>query len=269
MSTPGTNPMSYNQYVQTIAGLAVYQCSNAATGGNPSTGVYYFVDAPPQLQIPAMLNYSELRIQRDLDFLQSQGSNQYTLTQGQNILSIPVNDFFTILAMRWLQLSNGVIVDGAPLTPVSREVIQNIYGGIGSAGTPEYFALVGDTFGDGANTSLNVMLGPTPNYAYTLEVSGTIRLPSLYQFATVGVADTGYTWISTYLPDMLLMASMIYISMFQRNFGPTADTPESGMTYEKQYQALRLGAIAEENRRKQMGSAWTGYSTPTAATPTR
>ena len=26
-----------------------------------------------------------------------------------------------------------------------------------------------------------------------------------------------------------------------------------GITYEKQYQALRIGAIAEENRRKQLG----------------
>jgi hypothetical protein len=68
---------------------------------------------------------------------------------------------------------------------------------------------------------------------------------------------------------MLIMASMIYISAFQRNFGPTSDTPESGMTYEKQYQALRLGAIAEENRKKFQCSGWSSYSTPTSATPTR
>jgi hypothetical protein len=68
---------------------------------------------------------------------------------------------------------------------------------------------------------------------------------------------------------MLMLGSMIYISMFQRNFGVASDTPESGMTYEKQYQALRLGAIAEENRRKLQGSAWSSYSTPTSATPTR
>ena len=94
-------------------------------------------------------------------------------------------------------------------------------------------------------------------------------MPSLYLNAVTGIADTGYTYISQFLPDMLLMASMIYITMFQRNFGPVADTPESGMTYEKQYQALRLGAIAEENRRKGQASAWSSYSTPTAATPTR
>ena len=51
MSTATTNPLSYNQYIQTLAGLAVYQCSNAGTEGNPSNGVYYFVDAPPQLQV--------------------------------------------------------------------------------------------------------------------------------------------------------------------------------------------------------------------------
>jgi hypothetical protein len=68
---------------------------------------------------------------------------------------------------------------------------------------------------------------------------------------------------------LLVIASMIYITMYQRNFSATSDSPDMGMTYEKQYQALRLGAIGEEDRRKQMGSAWSAYATPTSATPTR
>jgi hypothetical protein len=42
----------------------------------------------------------------------------------------------------------------------------------------------------------------------------------------------------------------------------------SPVVYEKQYQALRLGAISDENARNLENSAWTGYTTPTAATPT-
>jgi hypothetical protein len=61
---------------------------------------------------------------------------------------------------------------------------------------------------------------------------------------------------------MLIMASMIYISAYQRNFSATSDDPAMPMNYEKQYQALRLGAIAEENRKKGMGSGWSSYSTP-------
>jgi len=232
-------------------------------------GVQQGVDAAFSELIPHMLNYAELRIQRDLDFLQSQSSNTYALTPGSNTLSIPIDDFLTTQTFEVLQTSGATVVNGTPLLPVSKEFIQNVYAGAASAGTPEYFAPVGDTFGNGGNVATNIMLGPTPNYPYPVRVTGTIRMPSLYKYAVAGVADTAYTYISEWLPDMLIMASMIYISAFQRNFGPTSDTPESGMTYEKQYQVLRIGAITEENRKKGQGSGWSAYSTPTSATPTR
>ena len=130
--------------------------------------------------------------------------------------------------------------------------------------------MYGSTFGDpGQDVNTNILLGPAPNFAYTIRVTGTARMPSLFKYAVAGVADTQYTYLSEFYPDMLITASMIYITMFQRNFGNASDDPQMGMTYEKQYQALRLGAIAEENRKKAMGSGWTPYSTPVSATPTR
>ncbi len=260
--TAVTNPLSYNQYIQTVAGMAVYNC--AETGG-----VYAFTDAPPQLQVPMMLSYSEQRIQRDLDLLPSQTTNQYTLTAGTNILNLPVDDFFTVQTLRWVQSSNGIIVNSGTCIPVSKEFLQNCYGGIGTTGPPQYFAMVGDNFGNGADTYNNVMFGPYANFPYTIEITGTIRIPSLYTYAVMGAADTSYTYISSYYQDMLIMASMVYISAFQRNFSATSDSQEMGQSYEKQYQALRLGAIAEENRKKLEGSGWSAYSTPVSATPTR
>ena len=66
-----------------------------------------------------------------------------------------------------------------------------------------------------------------------------------------------------------MIASMIYVGAYQHNWNLTADDSPSSQSYEKQYQALRIGAIAEENRKKSMGSGWSSYSTPVAATPTR
>jgi hypothetical protein len=256
MSAPNTNQLSYNAYVTHIGVMAVVQTQNVG-------GVVQGVDPAFTEIIPNMLNYAELRIQRDLDILASQATNTYTLTPGTPVFSLPVNDFFTIQTA-------AIVTNGdQPLLPVSKEFIQNCYSGQGNAGVPQYFAVTGDNFGDGADSYMNVYLGPPPNYPYTLRVTGMIRTPSLYTYASPGVADTQYTWISSYLPDMLIMASMIYISMFQRNFGVTSSDSESGMTYEKQYQALRLGAISDENMRKFMGSGWSSYSTPTSATPTR
>jgi hypothetical protein len=256
VSTPNTNPLTYNDYVTHMGVMAVVMTQTVG-------GVVYGVDDAFSEIIPNMLNYAENRINRDLDLLASQTTNTYTTTPGNPVLSIPIDDFLTI---QTLAIEAG---GSAPMLPVSKEFIQNCYSGPRNAGTPQYFAVVGDNYGDGADTYNNIFLGPTPNFGYTIRVTGTIRPPSLYKYAIVGAADTNYTYISTYYSDLLILASMIYITMFQRNFGPASDTPDSGMTYEKQYQALRLGAIAEENRKKLQGSGWSAYSTPTSATPTR
>jgi hypothetical protein len=263
MTTPNTNPLSYNQYIQTIAGLAVYTAAE-------TSGVFAFTDAPTQLQVPQMLNYAELRIQRDLNLLSNLSSNTYALTPGQQVFSLDVDDFFTVQTCEICQLSGSTVAQSTPMTEVTREYIQNVYGGFGKPGMPRVWALYGDDFGvDGQDTYTNILMGPAPAFGFTLRVTGLVKQPSLYTFATSGPADTSFTYISTYLPDLLVMASMIYISMFQRNFGVTSDDPQMGMTYEKQYQLLRVGAIADENERRGQASGWSPYPTSTSATPTR
>jgi hypothetical protein len=191
------------------------------------------------------------------------------LTVGNNVLSIPINDFLVIETMEVTQVNGSIIVNSYPLIPVSREFIQNCYSGVFNTGMPKYFAMWGSNFGDGADTNVNVLLGPAPNFAYPVRVTGVIRMPSLAQFATAGPADTSYTYISQWLPDLLLMASMIFISAYQRNFSANSDSKDMPVNYEQQYRTLLAGAIAEENRKKGMGSGWSGYSTPATATPTR
>jgi hypothetical protein len=65
------------------------------------------------------------------------------------------------------------------------------------------------------------------------------------------------------------MASMIYISAYQRNFGRLNDDPQMAMTYESQYQALLKSAIVEEARKKFDAAGWSSQSPATVATPTR
>jgi hypothetical protein len=256
MTAPATNPLSYNAYVQTIGSMAVATVQE-------TSGVYSFVDAPLQQVLPQMLNYAELRVQRDVDLLQARSANQYTAAASATLLQIPINDFLTVETIE--NLTSG----DAPMTPVSRELIQNCYSGTAGTTQSRFFAMYGDTFGDGGNTNINILLGPACSSSQTFNVTGIIRLPSLAQFASAGPADTSYTFISEFLPDLLVMASMIFISAFQRNFSADSDDPNMGQTYEKQYKALLAGALGEENRRKQMGSAWTAYSTPPTATPGR
>jgi hypothetical protein len=262
VTSPATNALSFNLYVQQIGIMAVVQTQEDG-------GVYSFVDAAMQGALPSMLNYAELRIARDVNALSSMTSNTYTLTPGANVFSVPVNDFLNIQTAEIVQTSGANVVNSSPLLPVSKEFIQNCYGGLSSAGTPQYFAMYGSNFDDEQDTEMNILMGPPPNYGYSIRLTGIQRQPSLYQNAVTGIADTEFTYISQWFPDMLVIASMIYVSAFQRNWSATADDSPMAQSYEKQYQALRLGAIPEEDRRRQQGSGWSAYGTPTSATATR
>lgn len=253
-----TNPLSYNAYVTQIGVLAV---ANVTTVG----GLVTPVDAPLVALIPQMLNYAELRIQRDADLLPSKTSiTTYALTTGNNQLSISVDDFVTVQTF-------GITVGTAkvPLLPVTNEYLSNVWGDSAHLGQPINFCMFGGDKTTGGATSNIMLVGPYPDQAYPVSITGTQRLPSLYKFAVAGTADTRYTFISTYLPDLLLMASMIYISGFQRNWGRQSDDPAMAISYEAQYQALLRGVVTEEARKKFQGAAWTSMSPAQVASTTR
>jgi len=258
MTTPNTTPLTYNGYVTQIGTMAVVQTTTVS-------GVVQGVDAAFNAIIPQMLNYAELRIQRDLDLLPSLTTRTYTLTAYTNSLQLSVNDFVTVQNLI-LQLTDNTYY---ALLPVSKEFIQNVFSNPYYYAAPKYFAMIGGDLSTGGDTYNNIIFGPYADNAYNLNVTGTIRLPTLYQQATPSLAATGTTFISTYLPDLLIMASMVYISAYQRNFGRQSDDPQMAQSYESQYQALVRGAGVEEYRKKFQADAWSSESTSQAATPTR
>ena len=262
MTAPATNPLSWNAYV-TQLGLLV------PVGTTLASGLVTLNDVNLQASLPMILNYAELRIQRDMDFLAAQSSNTYTLTAGQYVFPLPISDFAIVQRVVIEQLSGSQVVSTAPLIQVSQEFLQNVYGGLQNAGMPRYYAMVGDSFGNGGDVNNNITFGPTPSYPFTIRVHGLTRMPSLYTYAIAGPADATYTYISQWYPDLLIIASMIYVGAYQKNWSITGDDSPASQSYEKQYQALRISAIAEENRKKSQGSGWSSYSTPVSATPTR
>lgn len=257
MSLPNTTPLTYNGYVTQIATMAVVDTTTVS-------GVVQGVDAAFNAIIPQMLNYAELRIQRDLDMLPTQTSLSYVLPSGTNQIQLDADDLVTIQTIM-------VTVNNAPqpVLPTSKEYIQNVYSSTATSGPPQYFAMYGGDYATGGTNYNNILLGPYTDTQYNVTLTGTVRAPTLYQSATPSLAATGTTFISTYYPDLLIMASLIYISAYQRNFGRMSDDPAMAQSYEGQYQALVHNAIAEENRKKFAGSAWSSMSTPVAATPSR
>lgn len=248
---PTPNPLTYNAFITQTALMAAYQVQTVG-------GVVQFVEPNAQAIVPEMLNYSELRIQRDCSLLPALTSRTYTLSS--NTLTLPVGDFVTIETMQ---------ANGSPLQPVSKEYLQSVWPtGATGTGQPRVFAMVG---GDqsGGNTSNILMVGPPPDTSYPVTIFGMQRLGSLYQYANPAQANSQTTFISAWLPDLLVMAAMIYVSGFQRNFGRASDDPTMAMSYEAQYKALLEGAVVEEARKRFQSGAWASEAPTPVATPSR
>lgn len=207
--------------------------------------------------LPDAIEYAELRIYRDLDLLSTvQVNTSFSTTASVSKVAITQGTFVTLQNVNVITPSGTVDPDQGtrvPLLPVSKEYIQYSWPSATNAGVPSYFAMIDErTFS----------LGPWPDDAYTLEIIGTIRPETLS-------ASNTTTFISQYLPDLFLMASMIFISGYQRNFGRQSDDPQMAQSYESQYMALLKGATVEEYRKKYQSSGWTSMSPSPVATPGR
>ena len=241
--------LTYSTYVTQIAQMAVV---------SP-------VDVNFVAILPMMLDYASLRICRDLDLMftsVSLSGAAYQLTAGNRKLSFPQNlpdgTSFVVSEQLNLIIGGGSNPDAAariPLLPTTKEFLDAVYGSSLPAdrAQPKYFAPFNETL---------FFVGPVPDQSYYVEVVGTVRPATLS-------ASVPVTFISEYLPDLLVMASMIYISAYQRNFGKESDDPQMAQSYEGQYQLLLKSAVVEEARKKFDAAGWSSQSPAVVATPTR
>lgn len=236
-----TTGLNYTSYVEQIATMAVVDQNDPAF----------------QIILPQMITYAENRIYRDIDFLStSVATTAYGLTTGSRTISVPAGTFVVpeqINVITPSSQSNPNLGTRNALLPCTKEFLDAVYNVASNTGLPKYFCPFGDyTF----------LVGPYPDASYTCEIIGTIRPNSLS-------ATNQSTFISLYLPDLFIMASMVYVSAYQRNFGRQSDDPQMAQSYEIQYQTLLKSAIAEEQRKKFEAAAWSSQSQATTATPTR
>ena len=148
--------------------------------------------------LPDAIDYAELRIYRDLDLLSTVRTNTtFATTANASKVQLTQGTFVTLQNVNVITpagTSNPDLGTRNPVLPVSKEYIQYSWPSSSNAGVPQYFAMIDEkTFS----------LGPWPNAAYTLEIIGTYRPDTLSSSNTT-------TFISQYLPDLFLMASMIF-----------------------------------------------------------
>ncbi len=240
-----TTGLTYSQYVTQIATLAVVEETNPA-----------FITILPQT-----ITYAENRIYRDLDLLQTSASiTGYALTAGNRTLTIPegtivVSEQINIITPVGETNPNAATATRNSCLPTTKEYLDLVYGNNSAANRamPTYFAPFNDNL---------FYFGPVPDQNYNVEIVGTVRPASLS-------ASNTTTFLSLYFPDIMIMASMIYVSGYQRNFGRANDDPQMAVTYESQYKALLQGATIEEARKKFEAAAWSSQSPAVVASPTR
>lgn len=208
-----------------------------------------------QSMLPRMIEYGEQRIYRELDLLNTVNRNSSSaLTSGNRNFTLPTTangNFITVQGINVITPAGSAPDSGTrhSLAPTTRDYLDYVWNASGSNAVPEYFAMI-DQF--------NIIVGPWPNANYTVEVIGTIRPVPLSPTNTT-------TFLTQYLPDLFLAASMIFASGYQRDFGSQADNPQQAVSWESQYEKLFASANGEELRKKFAGPGWTSMSS--IATP--
>lgn len=209
-----------------------------------------------------MIDYAELRILRDLDLLSTVVTQTYTATVGDRRVPTVPGALVTVTGMNLITPANIAPELGTrhPLWPVSKFFLDNVCPSAAIVSTPQlakYFAVLTED-----KTQLTtILIGPTCDATYILEVTGTARPLPLYS------DPSGATFISTFLPDLFIAASMVFGTGWQRDFGQQADNTGQAMSWEQQYKTLLAGALSEEQRKKGWGQAWSAHSATPAQPP--
>lgn len=227
--------LTYNTYVEQIANIMAVKSTT------------------PQFQtmLPGMIDYAEQRIYREIDLLNTVvRDSSASLSTGNRNFNLPVTSngiFVTVQGINVITPAGAVPDTGTrvALQPISRDYLDTVHNSsTGATGVPKFFAMIDQD---------SIIVGPRPAAGYVVEVIGTIRPNALS-------TSNPNTFLTQYLPDLFLAASMVFGSGYQRDFGSQADNPQQAASWEMQYQTLFKSANAEELRKKFAGPGWTSYS---------
>lgn len=232
----------YDNYLAQIANLLVI----------PST------DANFQVMTPGMISYAENRLYRELDLVAASVTDYGAMTASNRDITFPENygnyvviDNLNVLTPVGTTSSNG---SRNPLVATTPDVIDAIWpSNTAETGVPRFWAII---------DSSHAIVGPPPAAAYAFEVRGQ-------QVPTPLSSGNSSTPLTSLFPDLMVAASMVYASGYQRDFSAQGDNPAQGNSWETQYQILIRSATVQEARKQYQAQGWTANSPSDAATPPR
>lgn len=188
--------------------------------------------------LPSIIDYAEQRAYRELGLLTTVVRQTGTLTANSRDFTLPTGSgrFVTVDGINVYTPVSTTTLRHA-LVKVTRDFIDVAWpseAAVSAATVPVYYAML---------TDQTVILGPPPGAGFTTEVVGFIRPTPLS-------ATTTTTFLTSFLPDLFLAASMVFASGYQKNFGSQSDDPRASQSWEQQYQTLKASADSEETRKK-------------------
>ena len=197
--------------------------------------------------IPETIDYAEQRIYRELDLLSTVVTNSTSsTTSGNRNFTLPTSNgkFVTVQTINIITPASTAPDSGTrrQLTPVDRRYLDAVWNSSTGATVPKHFAM---------NDQDTIIFGPWPDAAYRVEVVGTIR-PAALSYSNTA------TFLTNYLPDIFLSASMVFFSKNMQDKGVgVANSPEY---WESVYEKGISSANAEEVRKRFAGPGWTSMS---------
>lgn len=213
-------------------------------------------DANFQQILPSMIDDAEIRICQDVDFLGAVVTNASVATVTGNRNINWSNAFFVVHSINAISpagQTNPDLGTRNPLLPASKEMLDYLYPTAPPFAIPQYFGRV---------TQSTAVIGPWPDGNYTLEITGTQRPTSLSATNTT-------TFISTYLPNLMIAASMIYAAAYQQNFSASGDNPQQAVNWHSHYQELLKSAVIEQARIKFEAEGWSSQQPSPIVSPPR
>ena len=155
-------------------------------------------------QIPVFVQQAEQRIYNTVQF-PSIRKNQYSaITANNKYVSLP-NDFLAVYSLALVTNVTSANLDTGTyeyLLNKDANFIRQAYPTPNDTGEPKYYALFGPTIVSSAITNeLSIILGPTPNASYYVELH--------YYYYPESIVTASTTWLGDNFDTVLLYGSLV------------------------------------------------------------
>lgn len=231
--------LTYSSFVTDLANLLVI----------PPTDTNYLT------VLPNIIDDAEQRIYRELDLLSTIVRDQSgSLVANSRNFTFPQH--FVVCESLNLFTPATTTTARNQLVPVSREWMDYVWPNETPSvvpSVPQYYAMI---------TDQQIIVGPSPDAAYVMEVVGTVRPTPLSATNTT-------TYLTLYLPDLFMTAALIFGYGYMKDYGAATDDPNAPGSWNSHYDKLFASANVEENRKKYAGAAWSPKQPAPLATPPR